>query len=172
MSFRQFLILLILPLFFAFQAPARLENSGTPKLKIIGTVIGYDGSVSRSLGVAEGMKYEILLVRVDKVLKGKEKSKYIRINYVYGYDIPPLPDEIFDGVKQWSFELKRDTDYDDPLREMLYVRAEDEKGKELPPVPVLARVPGAENEKLPTEDTIIPAYKLIPGKFRGLPKQK
>ena len=172
MSVRQFLILLILPLFFAFQVPAGLSNSGTPKLKIIGTIIDYDGSVSRALGTAEGVKYEILLVRVDKVLNGKEKSNYIRVNYVYGYDIPPLPDEIFKGIKQWSFELKRDTDYDAPLREMLYVEAKDENGKELPPVPVLVRVPGAENEKLPTEDTIIPTYKLISGKLKEFKKTK
>jgi hypothetical protein len=133
-----------------------------PTLRIVGSIIGFD-AYSHLINQPESVAYEILLVRVDRILAGKENAKYIRVQYTYGPGEPALPSQIFDGGRQWRLLLSRDANYDLPLRELLYNGARDERGKDLPPILRLKRLPGAENEHLPPADTVIPCYAIRPG---------
>ena len=145
--------------------PPGVERGTKPaRLRIVGTVVGYDGS-SHLLIHPESISYDILLIRVDKVLAGSERAKYIRLQYVYGPGEPALPEELFKGGS-WCFKISRDPDYDLPLQELLYTEAQAEAGKPLPPDIRLRRVQGMENEQLPLPDTVIPAYAMKPGDYK------
>jgi len=159
-------VALVTLLFFAV-APAYAQRAGKarpdrPMLRIVGTVVGFDPYSNLLLG-PESMLGHLLLVRIDKVLAGNEKSKYIRIHYQYFPGEPTLPQKIFEGGTQWCFWIKREPYDDQPLREFLYTEARDESGKVLPPDVRMERVPGMENEQLPPENTIIPEYDIKPG---------
>jgi hypothetical protein len=155
-------------LFFA-NAPAYAQGAvkaraDRPMLRVVGTVVGFDPSSNLVLGF-ESLRGDLLLVRVDKVLAGKEKAKYIKIHYQYFPGEPPLPRKMFEHKTQWCFWIKREPYDDYPLRQLLYTEARDESGKVLPPDVRMERVPGMENEQLPPENTILPAYEIRSGNF-------
>src|ERR1044071_5529669 len=69
------------------------------RLMIVGLVIAYEISVTRLAQLTFVPNREVVIVRVDKLIKGREEARYLKIVYTAGTDQPSLSKEIFDGRK-------------------------------------------------------------------------
>ncbi len=77
----------------------------TDKATITGTVIGTEQPDLFGWPMHTN-RMDILYVRVEKVLKGKMTSRYIRLGYPYNEGRgPKLSEEILDGKHIWRFDV-------------------------------------------------------------------
>lgn len=111
-SVKTFLISIICGLILLY-APSSSLGQRHKRLVIVGSVI----CVQRpDLGwPMEFESLEIFYVRIDKVVKGKSSSKYIRIAYGHNPTSQPqynLPLEIFKEKARWKFELSEAPNFD------------------------------------------------------------
>jgi|SRR5918911_4717946 hypothetical protein len=139
------------------------------RLKISGTIVGFD-FMSSLINLYEPFdspaRRMILLVRVDKLNKGQEQSRYLLVHYKYWYyDEVRLSDAIRSGLEQWHVKLTREAKCDEKLRDILYMNAQTENGTKLSPQPRLIRTSGGKNDDFPL-DTVVPCYVTDPGKFK------
>ena len=106
------LLILILTCTFAVSQSApevRVKSTPLPKLfseplEIEGTVVAYQWTTHRTMGF-EGIYVDVMVVRVDKVLKGDKLPKYIRVDFwgnVYPELKLQLPEELFNGSTRWK----------------------------------------------------------------------
>ncbi|HEX6649013.1 MAG TPA: hypothetical protein VF075_05725 [Pyrinomonadaceae bacterium] len=139
---------------------------GTDKdsmLTIVGPVIAYDRSVTRLTQLTFVPNTEVLIVRVDKLIKGKEQAHYLKVVYRYGTDEPSLAKEIFDSTSQWRFKLKRDRNCDSSVGQMKSVKIQTEEGEEV----TLSGLKFSGQTEGLTDDTNLPCYVLTPGDYRA-----
>lgn len=83
------------------------------QLIVAGRVIGVEQPERGWAMEFESVK--IFYLRIDKVLKGKSNSKYIRIAYGYNPSSSPqhiLPEEMFNGKTHWKFNLYERENFD------------------------------------------------------------
>jgi hypothetical protein len=100
------------------------------KIKIIGTVIGFD-SFAATGNLTFAPQSQLLIVRIDKSLKGKEKAQYIKIIYEYfSSEDTFLPNLISSEKKQWKFNLVKENSCDSSLQEVKYGKSTSLDGKE------------------------------------------
>jgi hypothetical protein len=145
--------------------PAGLVH-GTNKesmLTIVGPVIAYERSVTRLAQLTFVPNTEVLIVRVDKLIKGQEQAHYLKVVYRYGTDEPSLAKEVFDGRSQWRFTLQRDRNCDSAIGQMKSVKTQTKEGEE---VTLSGLKFTGETEGLP-DDTNLPCYVLKPGNYRA-----
>jgi hypothetical protein len=73
-------------------------------LEIEGTVVAYQWTTHRTMGF-ESIYVDVMVVRLDKVLKGDKPPKYIRVDF-WGNVSPELklqlPEELFNGSTRWK----------------------------------------------------------------------
>jgi len=138
---------------------------GTTKgslLTIVGPVVAYETSVTRLAQLTFVPHTEVLIVRVDKLIKGHEQAHYLKVIYRYGTDEPSLAKEVFDGRSQWSFTLKRDRNCDSSVGQMKSVRMRTKEGEEV----TLSGLKFTRETEGLTDDTNLPCYVLKPGNYR------
>lgn len=134
------------------------------KVKIIGTVIAYDRSVTQLLKLTSVPAEEIFIVRDNKGPGVKRESLYIKVTYQRWLNEPDVPKEFFDSKKQWQLDLAREPRCDGPLRELLEMKGKTERGDEVS-LPRLQRTKGAEDLEIPG-DINLPCYVLCPGSLK------
>ncbi len=155
------LILVQLIAWFNPMAESGSMRSEKKSLVVVGTVIAYDQLLPLT-NITSAPQSQVLLVRIEKRIQGRESAGYVKIVYEYGADEPSLPKGIFDGKSQWRFLLKRDGRCDSSLREMKAAKSQTKEGEEVT-LPHLKFTD--ETERLP-DDTILPCYVLKPGSYQ------
>jgi hypothetical protein len=121
-------------------------------LTIVGPVVAYERSVTRLAQLTFVPNTEVLIVRVDKLIKGQ--GRHIISKSFTG---------VFDSRSQWRFTLKRDRNCDSSVGQMKTVRTQT-KGEEEVTLSGLKFT--GETEGL-TDDTNLPCYVLKPGNYRA-----
>lgn len=132
-------------------------------LTIVGPIVAYERSVTRLAQLTFVPNTEVLIVRVDKLIKGQEQAPYLKVVYRYGTDEPSLAKEVFDGRSQWRFTLKRDRNCDSSVGQMKSVKTQTKEGEE---VTLSGLKFTGETEGL-TDDINLPCYVLKPGNYRA-----
>lgn len=132
-------------------------------LTIVGPVVAYERSVTRLAQLTFVPNTEVLIVRVDKLIKGQQQAHYLKVVYRYGSDEPSLAKEVFDGRSQWRFTLKRDHKCDSSVGQMKSVKTQTKEGEE---VTLSGLKFTGETEGL-ADDTSLPCYVLKPGNYRA-----
>jgi hypothetical protein len=160
------LLIIIVSMFaFIFSSLSEKAEAGRKsRLVITGTVVGYDQLMPLT-SITSAPQVAVLIVRVDKRISGREKSRYIKVVHrrLYGGEAE-LPSEIFDSKKRWRFKLSRQPSCDSSLQELESAKGKIEDGAEVS-VPRLKRTSGAEVEDIPT-DVVLPCYELHPRDFK------
>jgi hypothetical protein len=147
-------IVLFVFIFILFQIPCSAQKS---KLKVLGTVIAEELSFGHIYS-DKIINIKHLIVRLNKVIEGKEESQYILIKYKWRLkDYPTSLDT--ENESQWEFSLKKDNSCNKSLREIQYALFADDKGKINGLLPALKRKQGAETEQLPFSVTL-PCYQI------------
>jgi hypothetical protein len=78
---------------------------GSTPIKIIGTVVAHDQDGGIWLGAIDVDEYlDFLIIRVDRVLKGRVRGNYVRADFLGGGD-NRLPRLLFEG-KPWKLKLE------------------------------------------------------------------
>lgn len=142
--------------------PVRGTNKES-MLTIVGPVIAYERSVTRLAQLTFVPNTEVLIVRVDKLLKGHEQAQYLKVVYRYGTDEPSLSKEVFDSRSQWRFTLKRDRNCDSSVGRMKSVKTQIKEGEEV----ILSGLQFTDETEELTDDTNLPCYILRPGNYRA-----
>jgi hypothetical protein len=126
-------------------------------LQAEGVVVGYDQLLPliNSPGV---LQTQMLLVRVERVLKGHEKSRYIRVEYRYGSGQQPLATDMLERAKTMRLPLTRDSGCDGALKDVIYIKGERENGEKVEPLQRIKFL-DKEAEGLP-RNTVVPCYAL------------
>jgi hypothetical protein len=137
----------------------RSENKS---LVVVGTVIAYD-QLLPLINITSAPQSQVLLVRIEKRIKGRESAVYVKVVYEYGGDEPSLPKGIFDGKSQWRFLLKRDGRCDSSLREMKAGKPQSKEGEEV----TLPHLKFTDETEVLADDTNLPCYVLKPGNYRA-----
>jgi hypothetical protein len=138
------------------------QRSGrTQHLEIVGTVVAYDRLALANTS-PEGVRYYV--VRVDKILKGREHARYIRAGLLYPAGELGLPEKLTEAKGRLCIRLTRmDPLHDGTLNEfkrMRLLKPNFDKGEEIgPEFPILIRLSGAEKEPLPI-GRVLPTYKF------------
>jgi len=132
-------------------------------LTIVGPVIAYERSVTRLAELTFVPNTEVLIVRVDKLIKGQEKSHYLKVVYRYGTDEPSLTKEVFDSRRQWRFILKRDSNCDSTVGQMKAVKTQTKEEEEV----TLSGLKFTGETEMLADDTYLPCYVLKPGNYRA-----
>ena len=132
-------------------------------LTIVGPVVAYERSVTRLAQLTFVPNTEVLIVRVDRLVKGQEQAPYLKVVYRYGTDEPSLAKEIFHSRSQWRFTLKRDSNCDSSVEQMKSVKTQIREGEEI----VLSGLQFTDETERLTDDTRLPCYVLRPGNYRA-----
>lgn len=82
------------------------------KVVLRGRVIAFENSLLRITKLADIPREETFFVKVEKVLKGKEASEFIKVNYRYFEEKTALPESLFERNKHWKFVLLRNRQCD------------------------------------------------------------
>jgi hypothetical protein len=162
------LIAIFLPALFVMNSLVEVRAKNTERLELSGTIVGFDflSSVINLYEPFDSPTHRlILLVRVDKLSKGQEQSRYLLVHYKYWYyEKIRLSEAIRSGVEQWRVKLTREAKCDAKLRDILYTNVKTENGTKLSPQPRLIRTSGGHDEDFPL-DTTMPCYVTDAGKF-------
>lgn len=83
------------------------------EIKIVGRVIAYDDFIN----ITGAPQLQHLIVKVSKLLDGREQSTFLRVVYQALHGQSGLPKEVGSSQSQWLFTLKRATDDDEVCKE-------------------------------------------------------
>jgi hypothetical protein len=124
-------------------------------------IIAYD-QYAPLMSITAAPQSQPLLVRLQKRIRGRENSPYIKVVYRYGINEMSLPEKLYDGKSLWRFILMRDHDCDSSLREMSLVKNTHKQEQGNVTLPRLNFVNETES---PRNDVILPCYELRPSNF-------
>jgi len=86
------------------------------RLRIIGTVVAYD-YLAPLFSITSSENSENLIVRVEGRSGKREKSRYIKVRYIFWPD-ESANNDIDDGTRKWRFTLLRERRCDGTLKEV------------------------------------------------------
>lgn len=118
----QVIFILALILFSIVSVPAHNSKSG---LKIEGSVIGYDKYVAL-FSLTNAPILELLIIKINKIKKGKEKARYVLATYAHFYGTS-FPDKFLDAKLNWKFELMRVKECDKKLNDIYFMAESHDK---------------------------------------------
>lgn len=122
-------------------------------LKVNATVVAYD-----ILSAKEKGNTEVFFVKIDKIKKGKEKSKYLIITRFHSKD-DSLVEKIIGGKIEWYFGLMRANYCDAKLRDFEYLEMKNQEGVVEKKYKRLEFIGESNTTNLPM-DEILPCYLL------------
>jgi len=103
---------------------AQVDSSVDTQLEVAGAIVAYDGFVAAT-NTTFAPRQQILIVRVDKVLKGFEISRYLKVVYEYFQSDDELVKALLSARKEsLTFVLSRDARCDSTLAEMMFIELE------------------------------------------------
>jgi hypothetical protein len=104
----------------------RASNANSSNLRLAGTVVAVEGLFGHIYNEKQAVS-SLLIVRVDRVIEGREDAKYILVRYKWrsqGHEGDPVDRH----VTQWEFTLTKANMPPSTLKDMQYVRSgSDEK---------------------------------------------
>lgn len=101
------------------------------EVRLRGTIVGFD-SLASSGNITYAPQSQLLIVRINKMISGREQSRYIIVIYEYfASEDRFLPDLISGRQKRWEFVLSRRTSCDNPLAKIRYAKGFSLEGKEI-----------------------------------------
>ncbi|HEX8286725.1 MAG TPA: hypothetical protein VF556_01940 [Pyrinomonadaceae bacterium] len=126
-------------------------------IKIVGKVVGFDSLAALS-NITYAPQSQLLILRIDNLLKGKEKARHIKIVYEYfSTEAAYLSELLSDKNQKWKLNIARDASCDSTLKESKYSKSYSIDNKEELLINRLKDVDGLEN--IP-ENTKLPCYIL------------
>lgn len=142
--------------------PPRASKEKTSRL--VGRVLAYVDSMVVGAGV--GPQYETFIFGVEsKDERGELVNTPVEIAYAFHKSDGRLPASFFDHSKLYELRVVRDSNCDDSVSNLSYVKNEDETGKQLPPTYILRMMDGAPKDAL-KPDLVLPCYVLRSGNYR------
>ena len=103
---------------------------------------------------------QLLLLRVNRLIKGNEDSRYIAVRYHFGgYDQPLKGADLQKGTLR-RFSLTRDRDCDTALSDFIYIKQVTTTGEDAGRVLRLKLL--SKDVTALREDMIVPCYDLFP----------
>lgn len=129
------------------------------RIKLSGTVVAFEQSPWHISKLTSVEKSEVMIVRVNKVIKGKEQSKYIKVIYRYLSEKNALPEKVFSSDNEWNFALTRNSSCDNsiaktyPKSQRNDVIAGDDSA-------MIYLVPTGSHDKNILTEQILPCYSL------------
>ena len=162
------LVVMLLVVFVGSFIDARERQTVKEQLKINGRVVGYDQSISLT-GLTSSPKIDVLIVHIEKIIKGHEEANYIKVLREYWKDDLSLSKDLTNGKKEWTFLLTKEQGCDGSLREMQSPSKKPSERTEIQ-VPRYKPSTGAEAEKIP-EDLKLPCYRVRPDGVTPLKNQ-
>jgi hypothetical protein len=122
------------------------------------------------VGAGIGPLSEVFVFGVEG--DGAEGITPTKIIYTFFESNGSLQDNFFDHSKRYELQAIRDTQCDESVKGLSYVKSADhESGKPLPPVYVLRFLDGAPKDAL-KPDAVLSCYILRPGKYKVLSQEK
>lgn len=134
------------------------SSSARSRLKMRGTVIAYKTSSSFSYSSILGVS-NILVIKILKIGKGKERSNYVIVRFSSGGEKYPTSE--FAAYKSFDFDLRRANYCDMKLQKLMEFDMRNDKGEVTGTVPNLEIVPNIDPASLPLNETL-PCYVLLP----------
>lgn len=128
-------------------------------LKVAAVVVAYE-EVSSVRQFVETARTQLLLLRVNRVIKGGESSRYIAVRYQFGGYDQPLKSHDLEKLRQRRFSLTRDRDCDTALSDFVYIKQVTTTGEEAGRV-LRLRLLTKDVSALP-ENMTVPCYNLFP----------
>lgn len=103
------------------------------KVTLSGKVVAYENSLTRITRLTDVQQEEIFFVKIEKVFKGNEIARYIKVKYNFISGASFLPENFFEEKKLWKFVLIRNKQCDqiDTLENSSFSVINLEKGGEL-----------------------------------------
>lgn len=151
---------LVRGLFFLFLILINQELFAKTDLRLSGSVVAYFISPEESQGSFLGST-SILIVKVSKVLKGRETSKFIIVRFTGKKS--NYYDSEFTGKEIFRLNLERTNFCDDFIGSMLFVRTFDENENITKERSDLKFVSGMSENQIPA-DLKMPCYFISPEK--------
>lgn len=147
--------------FIAFLAIRGIEGQSwkSVDLKVEADVVAYDPRTTSDKWIV-GVQSQPLILRVTRLIKGTETSRYIAVHYGYGGDDQPLASEYLEKRKARKFSLHRIAQCTVGLSHLLWMSDVDAAtGETIGKTPWLTQVT-TELDQLPG-DTSLPCYMAI-----------
>lgn len=161
------IFLLVSSVLLSTDLPARQKLSKANKEKttiLVGRVLAHVDSLVVGAGV--GPQYETFVFGVEsKNARGQQVVLPVKIAYAFFKSGGPLPDRFFDHSQLFELRVIRDSNCDDSVSNLSYVKNEDETGKQLPPIYILRFLNGASKDGL-KPDLVLSCYILRSGNYR------
>jgi hypothetical protein len=126
-----------------------VERPRKHRLIVTGVPVGCD-ALAPLANLTFGIQIEILIVRVERSISGKERSHYLKVVYQHLHGQPDLPREIYERQSLWQFAL---------------TRASKDDGSCTGTLSDITPMPGTQPERFPRDDSI-PCYVLRPGQLQ------
>jgi hypothetical protein len=161
-NWKQAWLVTVLILIVSCCALAKHEQKARRDLIVQGRVVATYVTFVDLVRLTDLPNVETLIVRIERVIKGKQQSRFIKIRYQCWEGEPSLPDSILDSTKRLRFSLSRDHSCDSSLGKMKGAKPATQKGAEVA-FPYFKFT--SETEGL-TDDTNLPCYVLKPGDYR------
>jgi hypothetical protein len=149
----------------ALSAQKKLAEASKEKTSTLaGRVLAYVDSLVVGAGV--GPQYETFIFGMElKNARGEQVVAPVKVAYAFFKSGGPLPASFFDHSKLYELRVVRDSNCDDRVSNLSYVKNEDETGKQLPPTYILRMMDGAPKDAL-KPDLVLPCYVLRSGNYR------
>lgn len=138
---------------------------GRHDLIVLGRVVAYD-QLSSLMDITTAPRLEVVIVRIDKRIQGREDSRYVQVRYRHLGDDTRLPSEVFDSKNRWRFVLVRDNSCDASFRVLQHTKVKPADETEIS-LPHFKPTVGAETEEIPLDQTL-PCYLLRPGALKSV----
>ena len=135
------------------------------ELRVKGTIVGFD-SLASAGNITYAPQSQLLVVRINKTISGREQSRYIIVVYEYfASEDKFLPDLVSGNKKRWEFMLSRRASCDNPLMKIRYAKGFSLDGKEIFKVLRLEDTGGLDD--IP-ESKILPCYEVTTNGLKPL----
>jgi hypothetical protein len=87
------------------------------KLKATGEVVGFDRFASLT-NITSAPQSRTLIVKLNKLIKGKQSHPYTIVVYKSWGGEPLLPEEMFNGKSKWKFKLTSENSCDSTWKDI------------------------------------------------------
>jgi hypothetical protein len=148
---------ILFPILFAVLLSTNVPTTAKSESKTLiarGVVVGEIIPIHSLLKLTDVRRMDTLIIRIDKPVKGTEKSQYVIAQYKYFDDEKYGFADLNDANQQWRFKLTRELTCDCTPASLIADGQKSPLG-----LPRLRRTSGAESEPIPI-NRMLPCYSL------------